>query len=115
MYDRVSSHGYAALYVGIVSTSCSWGAAERKSENHSSEEAIAALRKAGIAIDSCLTERSEATSGGASKLQGIADEELVANTLHQIENLLNSLVEKAPEGPYTARRLEALTGMHALS
>jgi hypothetical protein len=85
-------------------------AGPRKSENHSSEEALQALRKAGISIDSCLMERLESSNGSTNGKAAIADEELVTNTLQQIENLLNRLAAQAPAGPYTARRIEALTG-----
>lgn len=75
-------------------------AEKRVSANHTSEQAIKALRRAGITVDSCVTEL--ATNSGTSDAKpSVGDEELVANTLQQIEALLNGLAAQAPEGEYS--------------
>lgn len=72
-------------------------AERRPSANHTNERAVNALKSAGITVDSCVTELASG-SGPKGVKPNVADEELVSNTLQQIENLLNGLVAKAPPG-----------------
>lgn len=80
-----------------VLISCVSFAAHKTSENHTTEQAIHALRRAGVTVDSCVKELPSSSEASIAK-PSVADEELVSNTLEQIESLMHGLVAEAPEG-----------------
>lgn len=102
-------------YVLSANVVCNWImlAEKRSSENHTSEQAVKALKRAGITVDSCVTESANPATSSAK--QNVADEELVSNTLQQIEHLLNGLAEKAPEGKSRNAHPQVATGLEVQS